>query len=151
MSVVTQDWTNSSVSIFVHSSCPASRPLPTQPAGKLSEGDQVVVVLVQQSECAVGHRVGVLVRAAGPRRQQPVQALELGPVQPVLALYVGVSGVTIAPRCRLRRCCSATVTPVQTDEVLRLEGEEVRRKRVGSEETAKKKKMIRIMKQLVSS
>lgn len=33
----------------------------TQPAGKLFEGDQVVAVLVQQGEGAVGQRVAVLV------------------------------------------------------------------------------------------
>lgn len=54
--------------------------LPTQPAGKLSEGNQVVAVLVQQGEGAAGQRVGVLVQAAGPRHQQPEQALKLGPV-----------------------------------------------------------------------
>lgn len=58
----------------------SSRCLLTQPAGKLSEGDQAAAVLVKQGEGAVGQRVGVLVGAAGPRRQQPVQALELGPV-----------------------------------------------------------------------
>ena len=78
---------------------------PTQPASELSEGDQAGVVLVQQGEGAVGQRVGVLVGAAGPRHQQPVQTLELGPVEPVLALQVGAAGSAMMPGRRLGRCC----------------------------------------------
>lgn len=96
--------------------------LPTQPASKLSEGDQVLAFLVQQREGAVRQRVSVLVWAPGPRHQQPVQALELGPVQPVLPLDVGATRFTVVPRRCLRRRHRAAVTPVQTDEVLRLEG-----------------------------
>lgn len=44
---------------LIHS-CPLSFLRPTQPTSKLPEGHQVVVVLVQQSEGAVGHRVVVL-------------------------------------------------------------------------------------------
>ncbi len=104
--------------------CLPSFPSPTQPAGKLSKGDQVAAVLVQQGEGAVGHRICVLVGAAGPRRQQHIQALELGPVQPVLPLYIGAARVGVMPRCRLCRSYRAAVTPVQTDEVLRLQGRE---------------------------
>lgn len=106
----------------------SSLPVLTQPAGELPEGDQVVAVLVQQGEGAVGQRVGVLVGAAGPRHQQPVQALELRTVQPVLPLHVGV---TVPPRCRLCSRRRAGVTPVQADEVLSLDEGKRRRKRSG--------------------
>lgn len=47
-------------------------PVLTQPAGEISKGHQVVVLLVQQGEGAVCQRVGVLGGDHGPRRQQPV-------------------------------------------------------------------------------
>lgn len=97
---------------------------PTKPAGELAESDQTVAFLVQQGEGAVGQSVGVLLGAAGPRREQPVQALELGPVQPVVTLQVGAAqAATVPPRrfgCRRR----TAVAPVQADEVLRLRRDE---------------------------
>lgn len=81
------------------------------------------MLLVQQGEGAVSQRVGVLVGDPGPRRQQPVQALELGPVQPVLPLQIGATGGPVMPGRRLGRRRRAPVAPVQTDEVLRLEEE----------------------------
>lgn len=98
-------------------------PPPTQPTSKLPESDQVVRVLVQQGEGAVGRGVSVLFWVAEPRDQQPIQALELGPVQPVLPLHEGAIRVTVAPRRRLSRCHRTTVAPVQTDQVLRLKRE----------------------------
>lgn len=84
----------------------------TKPADKVLEGDQVVLVLVQQGEGTVGQRVVVLVRAGWPRSQQPVQAFELGPVQPILPLHKSASGVAVLPRGGFRRCCRAAVAPV---------------------------------------
>lgn len=62
----------------------------------------------------------MLLRAAGPGRQQPVQALELWPVQPVVALQVGAAGAAVVPPRRFGRRRRAAVAPVQADEVLRL-------------------------------
>lgn len=104
---------------FMH---PPVLPLPTQPAGKVSKGDQVVTVLVEEGEGAVGQRVGVLVGDIGPRHQQPVQAFKLRSVQPILPFYKGAIRVTVVPRCCLCRRRRAAVPPVQSDEVLRLQG-----------------------------
>lgn len=95
----------------------------TNPADKIFEGDQVVLVLVQQGEGPVGQRVVVLVRTGGPRGQQPVQAFELGSVQPILPLHKSASGVAVLPRRCFCRCCRAAVAPVQADEMLGLEEE----------------------------
>lgn len=108
--------------LYAFSISPPVLPLPTQPAGKVSKGDQVVAVLVQVGEGAVGQRVGVLVGDVGPRHQQPVQAFKLRSVQPILPFYKGAIRVTVVPRCCLCRRCRAAVTPVQSDEVLRLQG-----------------------------
>lgn len=108
--------------LYAFSISPPVLPLPTQPAGKVSKGDQVVAVLVQEGEGAVGQRVGVLVGDIGPRHQQPVQAFKLRSVQPILPFYKGAIRVTVVPRCCLCRRRCAAVPPVQSDEVLRLQG-----------------------------
>jgi len=64
----------------------------------------------------------MLVCAGGPRRQQRVQAFELGSVQPILPLHErAIGNVSVLPRCSFGRGGRAAVAPVQTDEVLRLE------------------------------
>lgn len=98
-------------------------PALTQPVGEIAKGHQVVVLLVQQGEGAVCQRVGVLVGDPGPRRQQPVKTLELSPIEPELPLQVGATGDAVMPGCCLCRRRRASVPPVQTDEVLRLEEE----------------------------
>lgn len=95
---------------------------PTQPAGELLEGDQVVPVRGQQGEGAVGERVRVLAGPGRPRRQQPVEAFELRPVQPILSLHERVTGVAVLPGRGFCRRGGAAVAPVQSDEVLRLQG-----------------------------
>lgn len=95
---------------------------PTQPAGKLLEGDQVVPVRGQQVEGAVGERVRVMAGPGRPRRQQPVEAFELRPVQSILPLHERVTGVAVLPGRGFCRRGGAAVAPVQGDKVLRLQG-----------------------------
>lgn len=80
-----------------------------------------MVLLVQQGEGAVRQRVRVLVGDPGPGRQQPVQTLELRPIEAELPLQIGATGDAVVPGRRLRRRRRAPVAPVQADEVLRLE------------------------------
>lgn len=82
---------------------------PTEHLSELREVYEVVSVLVQQCEGALGDSVGV--RATDPRRQQLIQALELSSIHEV--------ALSAAARRRKNGAGAAhAVTPVQTDEVL---------------------------------
>lgn len=98
---------------------------PTQPDGELLEGNQVITVLGQQGEGAVGQRVRVLAGPRRPRCQQAVEAFELRSVQPILPLHKGVTGVAVLPCRRFCCCCRAAVAPVEGDKVLRLESNDI--------------------------
>ncbi len=84
----------------------------TQHLSELREGDEAVSVLVQQGEGTLGD--GVRVCATDPRRQQLIQTLKLSSIHHIAL------GAAARRRRRRRRGGADALSPVQTDEVLRL-------------------------------